>query len=151
MLIDYLFPEVYAKYMDDNLLGLIAGLLPAIISIPIIIISIMSLWRIFTKAERAGWYSIIPIYNMVVLLQISGKPGWWILLYFVPIVNLIFPLVASLGLAKAFGKSEVFGVIALWLFSGIGYLILGFGSAKYVGTTVAKPTETPPATPQAAS
>lgn len=132
--------------MNDNpALGLAVGLVPAIISVPLIIISIMAWWKIFTKAGRPGWHSIIPIYDIVVILQIAGLSGWLLLLFFIPVINIIIALVFALGLAKAFGKNEVFGIVALFLFSPIGILMLGFGNAKYVGKTAAKPAETKPA------
>lgn len=97
------------------------------------VVAIIAMWKIFTKAGEAGWKSIIPIYNLYILLKIVGRPGWWILLFLIPFVNIIVSLVVSIDLAKSFGKSDLFGVVGLWLFSLIGYLMLGFGSATYVG------------------
>ncbi len=99
----------------------------------VLVIAIIAMWKIFTKAGEAGWKSIIPIYNLYILLKIVGRPGWWILLFLVPFVNIVVSLVVSIDLAKSFGKSDLFGVIGLWLFSLIGHLMLGFGSATYVG------------------
>ena len=95
----------------------------------VLVIAIIAMWKIFTKAGEAGWKSIIPIYNLYILLKIVGRPGWWILLFLVPFVNIVVSLVVSIDLAKSFGKSDLFGVIGLWLFSLIGHLMLGFGSA----------------------
>lgn len=103
-------------------------------------------WRIFAKAGKPGWAAIIPIYNIIILFQIIKRPVWWLLLFFIPFVNLIISVVMSIDLAKAFGKSEVFGIIGLFLFPIVGYPMLAFGSSKYVGGT-SSPTQTPPATP----
>ena len=46
----------------------------------ILILMIVSLWKVFTKAGQPGWACIVPIYNVIVLLKIAGKPLWWILL-----------------------------------------------------------------------
>lgn len=117
-----------------NILGLAFGVFVwSMISLVISIIAIIALWRIFSKAGEAGWKAIIPIYNYYVLLKIVGRPGWWLLLLLIPFVNIIVYLLVSVDLAKSFGKSEVFGVVAIWLFSIIGYMILGFGESKYVG------------------
>ncbi len=98
------------------------------------IISLIALWKIFAKAGVEGWKSIIPIYNLYVLLQIVGRPGWWLLLlYFVPIVNIVVAIILCLDLAKSFGKSTTFAIFGLVLFSLVGHLILAFGSAKYIG------------------
>jgi len=97
------------------------------------LLGIIAFWRVFQKAHRPGWAAIIPFYNMYTLLKVAGRPGWWLILYFIPIVNIIVHIVVSVDVAKAFGKSAAFGVIGLWLFSVLGYLILGFGSAQYKG------------------
>ncbi len=109
------------------------GPVPLIISLVVALIGIIALWRVFTKAGRPGWAAIIPIYNIYTLVKIGGFSGWFVLLYLIPIVNVVISIVVALGVAKNFGKSGVFGFIGLWLFSLIGYLILAFGSAQYVG------------------
>ena len=103
----------------------------------VVVVAIVALWRVFAKAGRPGWAAIIPIYNIYTLVKVSGNSGWFVLLYFIPVVNIIISVIVALGVAKNFGKSGVFGFVGLWLFSLIGYLILGFGSAQYVGE---KPT-----------
>ncbi len=97
------------------------------------VISIIGMWKMFEKAGEAGWKSIIPLYNVYVLCQIAGRNGWWMLGLLVPFVNIVVSLIIMIDLAKHFGQSTVFGVVALWLFSPIGYMILGFGDAKYLG------------------
>jgi len=94
-------------------------------------LSLAGLWKVFVKAGRPGWAAIVPFYNAYLLLKIIGRPGWWLLLFLIPVVNIIFLLVVSLDLAKAFGKTSLFGVVGLWLFTPIGLAILGFGDAKY--------------------
>lgn len=97
------------------------------------VLSIVALWKIFEKAGEAGWKAIVPIYNMYTMCRIAGRNGLWVLGFFIPFVNIIIALIISIDLAKHFGKDTVFGIVGLWLFSIIGYLILGFGDAKYVG------------------
>jgi len=107
-----------------------AAAIPGLI---IAVVVIIALWRTFSKAGKPGWYSIIPILNVYTLVTIAGRPGWWTVLYFIPVANIIASIFVSIDLAKSFGKSSTFGVVAIWLFSIVGYLILGFGSAKYEG------------------
>ncbi len=92
---------------------------------------IVGLWKTFQKAGQEGWKAIIPIYNIYILLKIVKKPGWWLILYFIPLVNIVIHLIVSLHLGKAFGKGALFSVFLIFFLSAIGYLILGFGSAKY--------------------
>lgn len=109
------------------------------------VLMIVAQWKIFTKAGEAGWQSIIPIWNTIVLLKIVGRPWWWILLLLIPFVNIIVVIIVMLDLGKSFGKSTAFSVVALILFSVVGELILAFGSDKYVGP--GGQTAAAPATP----
>lgn len=112
------------------------------------IIMIAGMWRVFTKAGQPGWAAVIPFYNIYILLKIVGKPGWWLVLYFVPLVNLIVSIIVALELAKAFGKSQVFGILLVWLLSPIGVLILGFGSAQYKMAKAPAQSASEPAKPE---
>lgn len=93
---------------------------------------VICMWRIFTKAGRPGWEAIIPIYNYYIMLKIVGKPGWWLIMLFIPILNLVFSIWAVNMLSKSFGKDEGF-TIGLLLLGFIFYPILAFGPAKYRG------------------
>src|SRR6267142_2679855 len=92
----------------------------------------VAIWKVFTKAGRPGWAAIIPIYNMYVWCKIVGRPGWWVILMLIPLVNIIVGIIVCIDMAKSFGKGVGFGIgIALL---GIIFLpILGFGSAQYQG------------------
>jgi hypothetical protein len=97
------------------------------------IICIVAIWRIFEKAGKPGWASIIPIYNIIILLEIIGKPWWWLLLIlFIPLANIIFAIWMTNLLAKSFGKSAGFTVGLIFL-CFIFIPILGFGNAEYKG------------------
>ena len=106
------------------------GMVTWIIILAIIVFQIAAWWRVFEKAGKPGWAAIIPIYNIVVLIQIAGKPVWWIILCLIPIVNIIVLLLISIGVAKNFGKGTLFG-LGLLLLGFIFYPILGFGDDQY--------------------
>ena len=101
-----------------------------IVWLAVIVFLIAALWKVFVKAGQPGWASIIPIYNAYVLLKIAGKPGWWLILYIIPLVNLIIAVIVSIAVAEKFGKGAGFG-IGLLLLGFIFYPILGFGSVQY--------------------
>jgi hypothetical protein len=101
------------------------------------IVFIIAYWAIFTKAGQPGWASLIPIYNVYVLLKIVGRPWWWLLLLLIPFINFIVGIMLAIDLAKSFGRSTLFGVVMLFFFSAIGVLILAFGSSRYVGPAAA--------------
>jgi hypothetical protein len=108
------------------------------------IVMIAAMWKIFTKAGYPGWAAIIPFYNTYILLKIVGRPGWWLILMFIPLVNIVIAIIVAIDLAKSFGKSGVFAFFGLILFSFIGYCILGFGNARYVGPAAAGPAPQDP-------
>jgi hypothetical protein len=87
-------------------------------------------WKVFAKAGEPGWGIFVPIYNFYLICKISGRPEWWLIFFFIPLVNVVIGLIISMDIAKAFSKSSGFG-IGLWLLSFIFVPILGFGSAQY--------------------
>ena len=93
---------------------------------------IASQWIVFQKAGQAGWKCLIPFYKVYVLMEISGKPGWWMFLLFIPPVGLVTYLFAMLSLAKKFGRSELFGVGLLFL-PMVLFPVLAFGGSEYEG------------------
>lgn len=100
---------------------------------------VVSNWFIYQKANVPGWASLVPVYNLVKLLEIIGKPTWWVLLMFIPFVNLVLYFIINFKLARVFGKGTGFGFGMVFL-PFIFYPILAFGSAQYTGTvTVPQP------------
>lgn len=95
-------------------------------------ITIAGMWMTFEKAGKPGWACIIPIYNLIVMLQIAGKPLWWIILFLIPLVNLVIAIIVALDIARSFGKGSGFGIGLVFL-PFIFYAILGFGDARYLG------------------
>jgi Ca2+/Na+ antiporter len=106
----------------------------SLVMLAVAVVFIIGMWKVFEKAGQPGWAALIPIYNTYILIKIAGRPGWWLLLLLIPLVNIVFVLLLSIDIAKAFGQSPVFGVVLLFLLCGIGYLVLGFGNYSYVGT-----------------
>lgn len=91
-------------------------------------------WRVFEKAGKPGWASLIPIYNGIVLLDIAGKPIWWFLLYFIPIVNVVVAIIVVHNVSKNFGHDVGF-TLGLIFLSPIFWPILAFGDSQYRGPT----------------
>jgi hypothetical protein len=108
------------------------GLGPALLILAIVVFELVALWKVFTKAGQPGWATLVPFYNLYVLLKITGKPGWWLILFFVPLVNLVVAVLIYLALAKTFGKGVGFG-IGLFVLAPIFLPILAFGDAQYHG------------------
>lgn len=103
-----------------------------IIYLAIIVFEIAALWKVFVKAGKPGWAAIVPIYNLFVLIQITGKPVWWIILFLIPFVNYVFLIWTINLVSKSFGKDVGF-TLGLIFLSPIFWPILGFGKAEYKG------------------
>ncbi|PQZ53674.1 MULTISPECIES: DUF5684 domain-containing protein [unclassified Microbacterium] len=102
-----------------------------LIALVFYILVAVGLWKVSTKAGYPGILAIIPFVNLVFLVKIAGMSGWFALLYLVPIVNLVLAIIVAFKLGARFGKGGVFSFFLLLLFPYIGYLILGFGDARY--------------------
>lgn len=96
------------------------------------LIVVAAMWRVFEKAKQPGWAAIIPIYNIYIMTRIAGKPGYWTLLIFIPIVNIVIAIWLYNMISKSFGKDEAF-TVGLVLLGLIFWPILGFSDAKYLG------------------
>ncbi|HQW82595.1 MAG: signal peptidase I [Rhodanobacteraceae bacterium] len=118
--------------MEDGGGGGLIGIVMMLVWLAVVIGIIAGIWKVFVKAGKPGWACLIPIYNIVVLLQIVGRPIWWLVLLLIPIVGFVVAIIISIDMAKSFGKGTGFG-IGLALLGFIFYPMLGFGDAKYQG------------------
>lgn len=98
----------------------------------ILVIVIAGMWKVFTKAGKPGWAAIIPIYNVIVLLEIIGKPVWWFVLLLIPLVNFVIIIMVLNQLSRSFGRGVGMTLLLIFL-PFIAFPVLGFGSAQYVG------------------
>jgi hypothetical protein len=78
------------QYDDSGSAG--GGLFLLLIYAVVIVGTIAGAWKIFEKAGQPGWAAIVPFYNTYILLKIAGRPGWWLLLYLIPLVNLVIAI-----------------------------------------------------------
>mgnify|MGYP003340842841 CR=1 FL=1 len=114
--------------MDDS----VSSLLFTVIGLALVVLIVAGIWKVFVKAGKPGWGCIVPIYNVILLLEIAGKPLWWIVLLLIPVVSIIVAILVNIEVAKKFGKSSGFGV-GLALLPFVFYPMLGFSDAKYQG------------------
>jgi signal peptidase I len=76
-------------------------------------------WKLYQKAGRKAWEAAIPVYNAVVLMKIINRPSWWVVLLFIPIINLLMFPVVWVETIRSFGKNTL---LDTWLV----ILTLGF-------------------------
>ena len=124
---------------DGGILGTMLLLIGAVY-----LVLFVATWKLYSKAGRPGWASLIPIYTTVVFCRICGRSGWLTLALMIPGVNVIVSIMLTVDLARVFGRGTgfVFGLIFL---SPIFFPILAFGSSRYVGRPSGRSGMTAPA------
>jgi hypothetical protein len=138
MITAFILDSAFLQNDDGGLFGALFTTISCLCWGVFIVLVVAGLWKVFSKAGQPGWAAIIPFYNIYVMTKIIGRPWWWLLLLFIPIVNIVVSIIMAIDLAQSFGKDATYGVILLWLFSIIGYLILGYGDAEYQGPFAAE-------------
>lgn len=124
--------------MENQSFGF-AAIIIGIVYLAIIVLTIAGVWKLFEKAGKPGWASIIPIYSIIVMQEIVGRETWKIILLFIPIVNIYFGLTLLSSFAKSYGKGGVGNFILLLFFGYIVIPMWGFSNeVRYVG-----PVESP--------
>jgi hypothetical protein len=103
----------------------------------VIVLMLVSMWKIYVKAGREGWEAIIPYYNYyVMIVNICGMPPIYFWLLLVPCANVVVALILifmiPIKLAEKFGKETGFAIGLIFL-APIFYPMLAFGDAEYEG------------------
>ena len=135
--------SLLAQASGNEAASLSAGLIAffaafALVFAAIAVVTLIGMWKVFTKAGHPGWAVLIPIYNLILLLRIAGLAWYWV---FTPLIVLI-PFLGAIAylvwvvwvhhrISTRFGQGVGF-TIGLTLLSPIFWLILGFGSSKYL-------------------
>ncbi len=70
------------------------------------VIHFLGTWKLYVKAGRKAWEAIIPVYNAVVLMKIINRPWWWVILLFIPVINVIMLPVIWVETIRSFGKNS---------------------------------------------
>lgn len=123
------YPTIYESVINHNLIYIIILITICLI---LLIISFISLSKVFKKANRSGISAIIPIYNLIVLLEITNYPKWYFVLLLIPGVNIVIYFIIVFKLAKLFKKSNAFALGIIFL-PFIFLTILAFNDSEYIG------------------
>lgn len=83
------------------------------------IIHFLGTWKLYVKAGKKAWEAAVPIYNAIVLMQIINRPKWWVILLFIPIINLLMFPIIWVETIRSFGRNSL---VETWLV----ILTLGF-------------------------
>ncbi|MAH65341.1 MAG: signal peptidase I [Phycisphaerae bacterium] len=108
-----------------------ALMVPLLLYLVIVVIFCIGCWKMVAKAGMPGILGLIPIVNLFVLPVVGGKPWWWALMLFIPIVGqVLYMVLVSLSVAERFGRG-IGTVLGLIFLTPIFVCILGFGSAQW--------------------
>lgn len=115
-----------------------------IFAIVLYVFTAYCLGKVFEKAGKPLWAGFIPIYNLIVLIEIVGRPIWWIALYLAALIPFVGALVClaitiilCIDLAKSFGKDTLWGVLTA-LFGFVMIPIMAFSAdIRYIGPSAA--------------
>jgi hypothetical protein len=121
-----------------GVIGALFGGAFMLVFLAVLVLVLVSLWKIFEKAGKPGWAGIVPIYNLIVWMEIVGRPLWWVVLMFVPCVSIVVGIILCIDLAKSFGKDLAYG-IGLALLPFVFFPMLAFSDARYVGPAAGTP------------
>ena len=83
------------------------------------VIHFLGTWKLYVKAGRSAWEAAIPVYNGIVLMQIIKRPKWWIILLFIPIINLLMFPVIWVETIRSFGRNSKMDTILVILTLGL--------------------------------
>ena len=120
---------MYEGNVDAETGGLLALFAGAYLIFMVVVYLIYSfcIGKVLEKAGKPLWAGFVPIYNVMLLLEIVGRPTWWIILFLIPFVNLIVMVIVC--------KDVVYGVL-LALVGLIMWPVLAFSDATYTGPSV---------------
>lgn len=114
-----------------SILFIIFWIVYAVVLIAFIAILIVSMWKIFVKAGKPGWASIIPVYNFWVICEIAFNNNiMWFIFLFIPFLNFVSMIAIMIGISKSFGKGTGFAILTVFFYV-ITFPILAFGKAQY--------------------
>ena len=100
----------------------------------LIVLPYIGLWKLFEKANVPGWKAIIPFYNVYIMIELCGRPKWWILLLLIPVVNFFVAIGITLDFIKSYGKFKFSEQIAAIVLQFIFFPKWGFDkTTKYIG------------------
>ncbi len=100
----------------------------------IIILFHLGLWKLFEKAGRKGWEAIVPLYNLYVMIKLSGRPLWWLILFLIPGVNFIVWMGLVVDFAKSYAKNSFLEHVGAIAVPFLLFPLWGFDKkTKYLG------------------
>jgi signal peptidase I len=86
--------------------------------------------RLFKLAGVESWKSLIPIYNIIKHLEIIDRPKWWVIMVFIPVINLLIIPVILVEFIKRFNHTTKLDRILVITSLGLYLLYISYVSKK---------------------
>ena len=110
-----------------------SGIQWIIFGLAIQVVHFLGTWKLYKAAGEAPWKALVPVYNAIVLLKIIHRPKWWVLLLFLPVINLMIFMVFWIDTVKHFGKSKTIDSVLAVVTLGFYIYIINYQSdPKYI-------------------
>jgi signal peptidase I len=104
------------------------------------VIHFLGTWKLYVKAGRKAWEAAVPVYNGIVLMHIINRPKWWVILLFIPIVNLLMFPVIWIETIRTFGFYKKLDSLLVLLTLGLYTFYINYATdAKYNANRSIKP------------
>ena len=106
------------------------------------IIHFLGTWKLYISAGFKAWQAAVPIYNAVILMKIINRPKWWVILLFIPTINLILFGVIWVETLRSFGKNKATDTLAVLLTFGLSIFTLNYSkNLKHIPDRVSDPEQ----------
>ena len=103
-------------------------------------IHFLGTWKLYKKAGYQPWQAAVPVYNAVILMKIIKRPIWWVLLLFVPSINIIMFGVIWIETIRSFGKNKIYHTFLVLLTFGLYCYVVNYSSnLKYIADRNLRP------------
>ena len=110
-----------------------SGIQWIIFGLAIQVVHFLGTCKLYKAAGEAPWKALVPVYNAIVLLKIIHRPKWWVLLLFLPVINLMIFMVFWIDTVKHFGKSKTIDSVLAVVTLGFYIYIINYQSdPKYI-------------------
>ncbi len=110
-----------------------SGIQWIIFGLAIQVVHFLGTWKLYKAAGEAPWKALVPVYNAIVLLKIIHRPKWWVLLLFLPVINLMIFMVFWIDTVKHFGKSKTIDSVLAVVTLGFYIYVINYQSdPKYI-------------------
>ncbi len=122
----FIFYQIYAQYDNYESTQLCSGCSTCFFLLALYIYNTIALMNIANKLgyEDKSWWAWIPFLNLLLLLEISGAPMWYVALMFIPVINIVVFIMILISIAQARGKPQWWGVLLLVPFANL--VVMGF-------------------------